>query len=281
MARSPLAAVAVALLLATAGCSGFGGGTTRTPYDVGAHPTPTPTETPTPTPTATPTPTETATATPAPVRAPPELVARLRGQERLVGGVASYTLRVTRNVTIGENAVLLTNVSCRVALDSDRGICRQSYGHGETREPRTTVVYRGEGLLQSRRTDAGEPGRRPTQRAETAPVNTTLDVLGEWARRLELAALEADGTATFDGEEMTRYTAFDPVDAPPSGEDLTEYRLVVLVDDRGLVRYVEERRVESVGTRTTWHVAVTDVGSTTVGRPDWVGNGTVTTARVE
>lgn len=63
-------------------------------------------------------------------------------------------------------------------------------------------------------------------------------------RKLREIHLERNGTTTFAGEEMVRYTAQGVEDAPSGMGAIAAYRTAVLVDDDGLVRVVETRFVE-------------------------------------
>jgi hypothetical protein len=124
---------------------------------------------------------------------------------------------------------------------------------------------------------------RPVYRNESsanAPVNTSTTVFTVETRKLREIHLERNGTTTFAGEEMVRYTAEGVEDAPSGLGDITAYRTTILVGDDGLVQVVETRFVErnDDGDPIVYQVRMelTDLGDTFVKQPEWITNTTST-----
>jgi hypothetical protein len=263
MAR-PALAVGLVVLVVLGGCSALEPGVDRTPYDV-----PPPTPSPTPTVTATPTPTATVVSG-ARIPGPAE-------QRRWLSLLPNYTVEFSRTITIDDTELLVTNLTCRIDARNERGRCRSWFGQEGSTDPAVTVTYRGEGVLQSKRT-GGETDGATVTAGDQRPRREVVAVLEEWLGRLDGVALERNGTVTFEGEVTTRYTGIGPEAVPENG-DRSAYRAVVLVDDWRSIRYAAVEAVDDLGTRTEWFVAVTDVGATTVTRPEWVAEETGNASR--
>ncbi|QLH81704.1 DUF7537 family lipoprotein [Halosimplex pelagicum] len=94
---------------------------------------------------------------------------------------------------------------------------------------------------------------------------------------LHAVRLTRAGTETVDGETLQRYTAADAdavVNRSYFGGSVSDLRMDVLVDaDAGVVRVIDyEYEVESDDDTTTQFLRIryTDIGTTTVERPDWM-----------
>jgi hypothetical protein len=260
MRRRAVAAVAVGLLTLTAGCGGVlsGDGGVRTPYDVSPTPTPTPTVAPGAT-------------------VSRSLAVTLSEQESRLRTAGGYTLRLNQT-DAGSNGTL-TN-TYRVERADERGSIRVVVDDPDEPNASMRVVFRGDAAFVARRTAADGDGRvRNVTGSIRTPTNVSVDVFGAVATDLLRSGLERNGTAVFDGEEMARYTASGPTEAPPSAMDPTEFRATLLVDD-GFVRVYEWRTVRRTDDdeRLTFRgrLELTAVGDTAVDTPAWVANATTT-----
>jgi hypothetical protein len=273
MSRPALAVVGVVLVVATAGCGAVrpGADAARDPYAVPA--------TGTTTATATATGTTTATGT---VLAPDDLAGRLRSQADLLRSAGSYTLQFDRAVSVDGDLGNFRNETYRVDGRERAGTYFLRFLRGQRTGLSTVSVYRGDGVFRIKRTPPlGDDARFASLvDPEKSPENRSVSVLRREAEDLRGVALEPNGTAVFEGEEMQRYTAEGVGSVSAPAENYSDYRVVVLVDGRGLVRMVDERlvRTSEGGVRyvTQVRLAVTGVGSTTVPPPEWIGaaNGT-------
>lgn len=270
-------AVAVAVLALTAGCGGFLGDATpdRPRYDVP--------------PVTTTADTATDESPPGPMgervpssgyRPPGDaaLPEELSAHERQVRSAGNVTVRWTETVTSG-GTTRRRLFTYRVDFDRDRVRIRL-VETGETN--RTATVYVTEGTTY-RRTVRGDGTpqygtREDGETPGTVSVRTVQELL---VNRGLVADLTPNGTATVDGETVRRYTAHTlPAETRRNFQSVTRFELTVLVDDDGVVRTFEyairartaadERYVEYS------RLTVSDVGTTTVTPPAWVGNRTDT-----
>lgn len=263
MARPLLAAVGVALLLATAGCSGVleSGTTDRETYEV-----------PDPTPTAT------TTTDAVAAREPAGIGPQLRSQARRLRAAGNYTFRQVRNSTGPNSRIRLVNRTERVDVDADRIVVRNYYVFSRGYERANQTFYQDGRRIWDRlnRTDEPPEYRNWTSQSAGSAVDSSIRTLASLGRSLAEVSLEPAGSTRFDGERMRRFTASDPDNAVLSTRSAKHHNLTVLVDDRGLVRYVEETIVRDDSGRRmrTVRFEVVDAGNTTVRTPDWVGNAT-------
>jgi hypothetical protein len=220
MSRSTVAVASFALLVTTAGCGGvLGDDETRTPYDVDGTPTPTPTETAT----ATPDPV-TVEPTEEPVRAPPRLAENLSNQIERLSVADSYTAQVEFTVTRDGTTRRSETVTYLVDNEAKRGLQNGTYRQPET-GTEVVSVYHDPDVFRQREVGAGGEVEYRTPRVDAVtppnmtPANNTKVRLGALTGGLETTALERDGTATFDGQEMVHYAATRPEAAPESAWD--------------------------------------------------------------
>jgi hypothetical protein len=261
MSHPKLAPVGVLLLLITAGCAGFvgSGDGPRTPYGVPTDRT-----------------AEAVEPTTGVVRAPQDVVTVLRDQERQLDALDSYTLQFNRTVEISNESGYFNRVVYRVNRSANRGWSIRRSLKGQQTGLSTFSVYRGVGIFQSRQTPPlGIDARfNSVTDPEMAPGNASIALLRREASMLEQIEIRRNGTATVDGESFHRYTARGSDAFPERSGNVTAYRLVVLVDDTGLVRVIDERRsrISPSGVEYTTREAftLTDLGSTIVGVPRWV-----------
>lgn len=126
--------------------------------------------------------------------------------------------------------------------------------------------------------------RRVSPPPALTPRKFTLQLVHTIPNASVFFPFERNGTATFDGEEMARYTASEPslfgcsgmTGAPDRLQNVTEFRATALVDDRGILRrfecilegylYTGEFHSERL-LRT-----ITQVGTATVIPPDGLPN---------
>jgi hypothetical protein len=263
MARPLLAVVGVALLVATAGCSGFlgSGGTDRETYEV-PDPTPTATQTPTATPGVT-------------ERVSRGMDAKLRSQAEILRNAGNYTVRQVRNATT-TGTIRLVERTERVDVTRDRIVVYNRYELSRGYEQANQTFYQdGRGIWDRlNRTDEAVEYRNWSSESPGSAVESSLETLDRLGHRLAEVDLEPSGGARFDGKWMLRLTASDPDSAVLSTQSAKHHYLTVYVDDRGLVRYVEETVVRDDSGRQvrTVRFEVVDPGTTTVREPDWVGN---------
>lgn len=246
--RSTAAVLCVALLTVAAGCSGLSPGdgtTTQPPADV---PDTTPSET-----TATTTMTERTTpeASRAFRRAVTNHSMSLRAAGQFVVRTTSHAYRGQREA----NRTSPTNHTHAADLTVDRywsGVRMDPadgvYDAGLAYQDGTALYHRDElpnGSVVYRRVHDPEEVR-PT------PRSAVLD----WLRTVPNASVhfpfERNGTATFEGKELARYTVTEPgsvgclaTDGLPGGmapgelRNVTGFNATALVDDRGIVRQFE------------------------------------------
>jgi hypothetical protein len=273
MPRRILAAAAVALLLTTAGCGGVLGGdpATRTPFGVAPTPTPTATPTETPPPTTTAPPTTTETATPA---APPELARALSLQLRRIERLESYTLESDATTEVEGEVATLRNTTGRIDRSENEGRVLTRYIRPRRSNQSVYATYRSGGTAVSKRVGPeGDPLYRILS-PDDVPASAAEQFFADFSGRLRAVAFERNGSATFDGRVMPRYTASGVEAAPPGVGDPVDYRVTLLIDDGGLLRMVEQAVVErnEAGDRLVerTRLALTGIDTTTVERPDWV-----------
>jgi hypothetical protein len=267
MVRTALAVACVALLTVTAGCGGlFGadGTTTRDPFGVG------------------PTPTATATATPGPGAGASAAFRRaVANHTEALRAAGNFTIRRTLRsgrVIDGVEPERIGTLG-RIDLDAER----YAFGRVGTGTDGATVESYQNATAWYRKVDGrwrnfseGLGG------GEATPRRIALQRMAAPPNRSARFPLERNGTATFDGEEMARYTATDPgafrgrfVDV----RTVTSFHATVLVDDRGIVRRfsygIRGRTVANATVVENETVTVTDVGNTDVAPlsaiPDRIG----------
>lgn len=276
-----LAALGLALLATTAGCSAplLGDGTsTRTEYEVPE--TTATTEEPTEPPTETTTP---PTASPAfrSAVATHDSALRAAGEFELVKSNWEY-----RGARPDERPPNRT-----VAADLARG----RYWSGGSGEPDAgastagSVYQNGTAVYNRVELDNGTIAYRLVPEDRERPPTPRMEAVG-WLRsvpnRSVLIPFERNGTVTLDGEELVRFTATEPGPIgclggggtpaygtyPGELRNLTRFHATALVDDRGIVRRYECVMTGILYTgdrytvRTAW--SVTAVGTTTYRAPE-------------
>jgi hypothetical protein len=264
MARPALAVVAVLLVAVTAGCGGVLEPTDGSRDTYGVPPE-------TPTTTGTPGTGETVSV------ALSGIEPQLRSQERRLRAVGNYTLRQVRNETGAESRVSLLRRTERVDATAGRILVRNRYDLSRGYERARQTFYQDGTRVWNRLSRNGTDPEFRNRTTETpgSAVGSSIDTLAELGRSLVEVPLEPSGSTRFDGEWMVRYTASDPESAVLSTKSAKHHSLTVLVDDRGIVRYVAETVVRDDAGRQkrTVRIEVVDVGTTTVERPDWVHTG--------
>lgn len=287
--------MAVALLLATAGCSGFDaggdGGEART---VASRLQGTPT--PSPTPTATPTPTP--VSTPA-GGLPPGVTADGVGAERLVDAHRaslsnrSFTTVRHRAVT-RRNGRAVVNESLRVRVDPDAGLgVGTPTAGGDAADGRRLVSVRSHwGNDQVRTTTHWTNGSVTVGRDLRQNATTNLTVVAgerpagvdsDGSERLRALLRTLDprfaGTVTDDGRRLAVLEARPgrvARERPSTGQDLPSWRSVgfrlLVAPDGRVVAYRLTYQTTQFGQEAvvTDAFRVSGVGNTTVGRPGWV-----------
>lgn len=259
MVRPALAAVAVAVLAVTAGCGGVLEPTERNrdTYDV---------------PSRTPTQTEATASGVSENESGIEL--QLRSQERRLRAAGNYTLRQVRNRTGSERRVSLVNRTEHVDLGHERILVRNRYELSRGYDQARQTFYQDGTRIWDRlvRDDDDPEYRNWSSDTPGSAVESSVGSLASLGRSLAEVPLEPSGSTRFDGELMVRYTTNDPESAVLSTRSAKHHSLTVLVDDRGIVRYVAETIVRDDGGRQkrTVRIEVVDVGTTTVERPDWI-----------
>ncbi len=296
--RRGLLVVAVALLVAVAGCSGPSGGATPTASETAngtenATTTPTPsTDTPTPAETTPEQPTETETET----ESAPDLEANgtgadLDGEElndatrTAVEDAGSYThqsLFLTASQTQRGQAVTRRTSTTQVDLEAEQGlrVSELSVDSPQSTQNSSTTVYtEGNTSYQQRITSEGtnystQEGE-PTGFGGINPVNTS-----GFSQNLTFVTdglvWEENDTTTVDGDTVTEYTlaGLEDQDAFTEGTraTLTDISGTLYVDDDDVVRQVSlAYEAESrAGTSTTQiQLTLSEIGSTTVEEPEW------------
>jgi len=286
--RSRLAALCLALLAVTAGCSGplFGSdGAGRDPYGV---PETTTAETTTARPTTT-TPTTTTRTTPP---ASLSFLTAVENHSAALRAAGQFVVRYTVRRGVGDpdgspGIVQDQRIAADVAADRywvvvPPGLANGTYDAGLVYQNGTAIYERDElpnGTVVYRRVPEDRE-RSPTVRG------LALDWVYNPPNASVRFPFERNGTATFVGEEMARFTADAPADfgcvvagSSPGGlRNVTTFRATALVDDRGILRrfecvlagyrHTDHHAVE----RVTW--SITGVGTATVRPPDRLVNGT-------
>jgi hypothetical protein len=220
--------------------------------------------------------TGTPTTTATPDEPPRELLDVLDDQAATVRELGSYTLERDRIVRVDGRVGTFTNRTFRVNWSTGTRLERtRRLRAGETNAS-SVSVYRDGGTYLERRVspEGGTVYRDPDGRD---PVEIAPLVLRSVAGDVAEIDLERNGTTTFDGETVTRYTAFGVGNAPPGESDVVDYRATVLLED-GLVRAVSIRMIQSGDERprvvTRFRTTLSGIGTTTVERPGWVDEAT-------
>lgn len=274
--------LAVVALAVTAGCAGVlgGGEGDRDPYDV-------------PPPTATATATATASGDDSPAFGPfgrriPPSDGRALGESDVFAAHdvrirAAGNVTITRTETVSrDNATTSREFAYRIDFDRDRYWSRVV--ESGPRWTTTRVAYvAGETLYRKTVAGGGDPTyetvRDPARNGTTVGDLPPGAVRGLLVNQGLAANLEPDGTVTFEGRTVRRYTATTlPDETRRSFRSVAEFELTMLVDDDGVVRLFEYTILArtAVGERYYEHsrLTVRDLGNTTVSRPGWVGNAT-------
>jgi len=259
-----LAAVGLAVLVASAGCTGTevlggDGPTTRERYGVPSTATGTDATTPS-------------------VRSPTVTVPGRPGvadHQRALLDAGSYTMEIVINDSRGSRARNYRQVF-RINLTEERyysNVAVPGISH-------TRIVYQGDvGTFHRFVDDDGVSYVNDTARSPAwpdSPLRRSLAVGGRTlVRRIARYDFERAGTAEFDGGRLERYVASGTDNASGPGT-VTAFVMVILVDDRGIVRRVESTtrgRVEGKGEYVLrYRFSVTGLGTTSVTPPDWVEN---------
>ena len=268
----PAAALALAALLVTAGCSAIGGG------DGGGA-----TLTPAPVPTDTPEPTPVPTVAPGVSRQSVVSVWDLAGTHRRTLEATSYTTVKTIAVMDGERTLQSFTRRVRVAPGGDPYLLRQRYERAEdypiTISParRVRLWYdNGSGAFRLGGPDGTRyVGDEAIAAGGLVTDNTEYKRLGRLLSGFELRV-----TGRVDAREDTRYRIESDrlrrrsaLRVPPALTDPRNATITVLVSPEGVVRryvlaYNASYEGESVRVVQTFRVSA--VGSTTVREPAWV-----------
>lgn len=272
MNRRVLAAVAVAALVLLAGCGGADQTATESPGMGGESPEGTAEGTPTASATSTPTPSDPFAGV---SMAPGTTEDGVTNASELLAAHASAL--DGRSVTVDMDFTLEVNgsgqnVSFRgkVTPDDDRGWMRIDLQDG------TGTYYTESGTTYQKVVQNGETSYGTTTSVSAIPTKPRFGADIRIRSAITAANWTATGVVERDGEQLIRYEATD-VDLPDSvnvsGDTTTETSGTLLVGEDGAVHYVAvHTRVESSDETVVYSIEVdlTDVGSTTVERPDWV-----------
>ncbi|MBX0304515.1 DUF7537 family lipoprotein [Haloarcula salinisoli] len=298
--RRGVLVVAVALLIAVAGCSGPSGGATPT-----ANGTENATTTPaasmdTPTPAAsTDTPTDQQTPTDGPDTEPDSDVeangtgADLDGEElnnatrAAIEDAGSYTYQTTFRTASQSRrgqSRSRTNTTTQVDLEAEEGLRVSNYsstGQQSSQTFSSTVYTDGNTSYQQRITSEGT--NYSTQEGASTgfggitPVNTS-----NFSQNLTFVTdglvWETNGTTTLDGDTVTEYTLAGVEDEDAFIQrlrlrgTLTDISGTLYVDDDDVVRqtslaYTVESQSGSLSAQS--RLTLSDIGSTTVEEPEW------------
>lgn len=258
------------LLVVTAGCGGMSGDRTptRDPYDVSS----TTSSSPTPTPPPFPSTSETPTRTPQPV------VRVIESREQSLEAVGNFTMRLSVNITELRSSPRVQTFE--VDFEGGRSWMRVEYPGIN----RTTVErYAAGGRLYVKyvRPSGGVAYRTIWTPDDRIPADVSRRlIVGAVPASLSGYDFDRNGTARFDGEVMRRYVARGPdsVRETPTSVNVTSLKATVLVDDRGLPRKLSlsMKSRSDTGDRSVRRIRMelTDIGNTTVRRPEWVANAT-------
>lgn len=117
--------------------------------------------------------------------------------------------------------------------------------------------------------------RNVTRSAEFTPERAVRSLVQSTPNRSLSFPFRRNGTATFDGERMARYTATDPGSFRGRRyqvRNVTGFLATALVDDRGVVRKVRYtirgRLYTNRSYSETYTLTITGVGNTSVPKPD-------------
>lgn len=266
MNRRPVAAVALVVLVALAGCGGSGG------IDTGTE-SPSPDGTDAPTATASPTPTPSFDD----VTKPPGVSEDgLTDREALLDAHASaldgkaVTVDVDFRLTVdgdGQNASLRG----KVTPDDDQGWMRVTTTDG------TGTYYTEGGTTYEKVVVDDSTSYGTTDQVSAIPETPRFGADARLRDALWNANWTFDQVVQRDGErllrfEATRVTLPSQVDVDRENAS-TSTDGVLLVDEDGVVRHVEINASVETDEQTVEYglsVSFSDVGSTTIQRPDWV-----------
>lgn len=199
--------------------------------------------------------------------------------EQRLRSAGSFTGTIVRNRTGGQSVNL--TIVMRIDLDDD------AYHTNVTGELAGTEMRAGryttggttyERVMLGSREQTGEDSK--PYDGDVEPVNVSRAMGGPNLReQVGAVDFEEDGTATFQGQEMTRFTASGPDAwdlAPPQGASrVTGFEMTLLVDDQGTARLIEYT-LKGEGRNggdfyAYYRLEITAVGSTDVTKPDWTG----------
>jgi len=237
--------VAIALLVVTAGCSGFLGGGGNG-YDANGS----------------------------------ELDgATLTNQTAAaVESSGSYTLNSTATITgerQGSTVTSATDETMRIDFESDRGIrsTERTLSSDSATQSVSVVVYT-DGSTSYRRQNGSNGVTYDVQEGgysgvgSTTPVNTT-GFAQNYTGFVDEFGWERNGTETVDGVTVTSYAAVQNGTSAGIGNASGQ----LLVDSDGVIREITlSYTLTDAGSPTTIELSIvlSDVGSTTVEEPDWV-----------
>lgn len=286
MPRPRLAAVCLALLVATAGCGGVpdSGDGTRDPYGVPSTETPlttgTSAETVVPPREATGTPTTTDPSTPLPSQA---FQRAIENHSEALLAAGNFTLRReqvlarwSRNATPPSDATEPRVLVVAADLDADR---YRLWAGPEPNESDGDALFEwryqnGTGVYVPRESPDGDREYVAVGERDGPVPRTVALGMGRGIGNATLRVpLEANGTTTFRGVPVTRYVATErgALSGRTSIRNVTAFRATVLVDDRGVIRkfeyvlrgvlYTDRHYLER------FSLTITGVGNTTVRPP--------------
>ncbi|ESP88184.1 DUF7537 family lipoprotein [Candidatus Halobonum tyrrellensis] len=285
--RAQLAALAVAILLATAGCSGFdalGAADDAGPRTVNPALRGTPTPSPTPTPVSTP-----AGGLPPGVTADAVDAERLVAAHRASLSNRSFTTVRHRAVT-RRNGRGIVNESLRVRVDPDAGLgagsptadadrrlvsVRSHWGNDQVR----TTTYWTNGSVTVGRDLRQNATTNLTVVAGERPAGVDSDGSDRLRSLLRTLDPRFAGTVTDDGRRLAVLEARPgrvARERPSTGQDLPSWRSVdvrlLVAPDGRVVAYRLTYQTTQFGQEAvvTDAFRVADVGNTAVGRPGWV-----------
>jgi len=202
-----------------------------------------------------------------------------RDHQRQLQSAGSFTARVVQNRTTDDDTANVT-IEVRSDLEGEEYLM-QTTGTALDRDLRIDRYTAGETTYEHLVLGDQERYRVDTEPYDgnVEPVDVDRAMGGKnLVGRLSEYDLEADGTVTHRGEEMTRYTADDPEawggPLPDGADEIDSLEMHILVDDSGIARVIEYR-VSGTSTRggtfyEYFYLEITDVGSTTVEEPGWI-----------
>jgi hypothetical protein len=248
MERTAIAVACVALLAVTAGCAGlFGEG--GEPTDAAAD--------------------GDAAAFPA----------AIEDHEEVLRAAGNFTYQRTRQVGQVRGDALPGEKSVRYAVDFDKDRCLRSLRLERMEEFGVERYQHADRVYVT--TDAGGDGPTLVNRTGSTgilPERRVANLISVEGWSFTDFRFEPDGTATFDGETMTRYTATDPGGfrnaSTVDPQTITSFHATALVDDRGVVRKVSYTLRGELASGASFvdslTMTITDVGDTTVPEPEGV-----------